>query len=120
MDFYEPTFHQYLTAVKTIYNISHDLLLLSNRSFGDKSGPPTLPDLESEGGDTNGEECELDKEQKREEEEAQSPCGETGTDQACSGVEELSLAVQEEEQEGERSMEEEEEEQQDQKTTQGI
>lgn len=119
--FYEPTFHQHLTIIKTIYTISHDLVLLSNRSFGDKSGPPALPDLESEGGDTNGEECELVKEEKQEEEEVQSPCGETGTDQAGSGIEALSLTVQEE-QESERSMEEEEEEeeQQDQKTTQGI
>lgn len=120
--FYEPTFHQYLTIIKTIYTISPDLVLLSNRSFGDKSGPPALPDLESEGGDMNGEECEVVKEEKQEEEEEeelQSPCGETGTDQACSGIEELSLTVKEE-QEGERSMEEEEEEQQDQKTTQGI
>lgn len=93
-------------------------MLLSNRSFGDKSGPPALPDLEGEGGDTNGEECEVVKEDKQEE-KVQSPCSETGTDQACSGIEELSLTVQEE-QEGERSMEEEEEEQQDQKTTQGI
>lgn len=96
-------------------------MLLSNRSFGDKSGPPALPDLEGEGGDTNGEECEVVKEDEQEEEKVQSPCGETGTDQACSGIEELSLTVQEE-QEGERSVEEEEEEeeQQDQKTTQGI
>lgn len=89
---------------------------ISNRSIGDKSGPPALPDLESEGGDTNGEECEVVKEEKQEEEEVQSPCGETGTDQACSGIEELSLTIQE----GERSMEEEEEVQQDQTTTQGI
>ena len=67
----------------------------------------------------NGEECEVGKEEKQEEEEVQSPCGETRTDQTCSGIEELSLIVQEE-QEGERSMDEEEEEQQDQKTTQGI
>lgn len=80
-------------------------MLLSNRSFGDKSGPPALPDFESEGGDTNGEEYEVVKEEKQEEE-----------DQAFSGIEELSLTVQE----GEKSMEEEEEEQQDQKTTQGI
>lgn len=91
-------------------------MLLSNRSFGDKSGPPALPVFESEGGDTNGEEYEVVKEETQEEEEVQSPCGETGTDQAFSGIEELNLTVQE----GEKSMEEEEEEQQDQKTTQGI
>uniref|UniRef100_H3DKM1 Eukaryotic translation initiation factor 2D n=1 Tax=Tetraodon nigroviridis TaxID=99883 RepID=H3DKM1_TETNG len=44
-------------------------------SFGDKSGPPALPDL------------------KQEEEEVQSSFGETRTDQACPDIEELSLNV---------------------------
>uniref|UniRef100_A0A674N2H3 Eukaryotic translation initiation factor 2D n=1 Tax=Takifugu rubripes TaxID=31033 RepID=A0A674N2H3_TAKRU len=43
-------------------------------SFGDKSGPPALPDLESEGGEANGEECDHAEEEQEEEEE--SPCGE--------------------------------------------
>ncbi|TNM86938.1 hypothetical protein fugu_007168 [Takifugu bimaculatus] len=77
-------------------------------SFGDKSGPPALPDLESEGGEANGEEC--DHAEEEQEEEEQSPCGE-----ACCGIEELSLTVQAE-QENERSIEE--DEQEDQKTTQ--
>uniref|UniRef100_A0A674PQB5 Eukaryotic translation initiation factor 2D n=1 Tax=Takifugu rubripes TaxID=31033 RepID=A0A674PQB5_TAKRU len=77
-------------------------------SFGDKSGPPALPDLESEGGEANGEECDHAEEEQEEEEE--SPCGE-----ACCGIEELSLTVQAE-QENERSIEE--DEQEDQKTTQ--
>lgn len=114
MDFF--FLDQYLTEIKTIYSISHDLVQLSNRSFGDKSGPPALPDLETEGGDTDGEEGEVVKEENQEKEDVQSPCGETGTDQACSGIEELSLTQQEDE----RNMEDEEEEQQDQKTTQGI
>lgn len=108
--------HQNVTVNMTMYTITHDLLLLSNRSFGDKSGPPALPDLESEGGDPNGEECDLGEEEKQEEVE-ESPCGETRTDEACCGIEELSLTVQEE-QEDERSIEE--DEQEDQKTTQGI
>lgn len=98
--------------------VAQDLLLLSNRAFGDKSGPPALPDLEIEGGDANGEKCDV-VEEEMQEEEAQSPCGETKTHQACLGIEELSLTVQEE-QEDERSMEEEEEEQEDPRTIQGI
>lgn len=99
-------------------NIYHDLLLFSNRSFGDKSGPPALPDLESEREDENGEECDVEEEVKREE-EVQSLCGEIRTDAACSGIEELSLTVQEE-QEDEKTIGEDEEEQENQKTTQGI
>lgn len=79
-------------------------------------GPPALPDLESDGGEANGEECDHDEEEKQEEEE-ESPCGETRTDEACCGIEELSLTVQAD-QEDERSIEE--DEQEDHKTTQGI
>lgn len=70
-----------------------------------------MPDLGSEGGEGNGEECDHAEEEKQEEEE-ESPCGE-----ACCGIDELSLTVQAE-QENERSIEE--DEQEDQKTTQGI
>lgn len=77
-----------------------------------------MPDLESEREDENGEECDVEEEEKQEE-EVQSPCGEIRTDAACSGIEELSLTVQEE-QEDEKSIGEEEEEQENQKTTQGI
>lgn len=80
-------------------------------------GPPALPDLESEGGEANGEECDHAEEEKQEEEE-ESPCGETRTDEACCcGIEELNLTIQAE-QENERIIEE--DEQEDQKTTQGI
>lgn len=67
----------------------------------------------------NGEECEVD--EKEEVTEEQSPSGEMMTDQACSGIEELSLTEREEEK-GEKGNEEEEEEaeQDDQKMTQGI
>lgn len=98
-------------------------VLFSNRSFGDKSGPPALSGLESEEEEDTNEECDVVKEEKQEEEEeeVQSSCGETRTDRACSDTDELSLNVPEE-QECERSREEEEEELQElqeQKTTQG-
>ncbi|XP_068585885.1 eukaryotic translation initiation factor 2D [Cebidichthys violaceus] len=89
-------------------------------AFGDKSGPPSLP--EAEGQEVNGEEYEVDDTEEEEEEEEkceeveeeeeeekceeqqqqqqqqqQQTPGEQVTDQACSGVEELSLAEQEEE-----------------------
>uniref|UniRef100_A0A3Q3XFM1 Eukaryotic translation initiation factor 2D n=1 Tax=Mola mola TaxID=94237 RepID=A0A3Q3XFM1_MOLML len=69
-------------------------------AFGDKSGPPSLLDAESEGQDVNGEECEID-EKERVEEKQQNSGGEMMTDQACSGVEELSLTQREEEEEEE-------------------
>ncbi|XP_026189443.1 eukaryotic translation initiation factor 2D isoform X1 [Mastacembelus armatus] len=95
-------------------------------AFGDKSGPPSLPDVESEGQGVNTEESEADEEDEEEErkevkmheEEEQSP-GEMVTDQVCSGTEELSLAEKEEDK-GEKSNEEEEENQGDQKTPQVI
>ncbi|KAM9350372.1 eukaryotic translation initiation factor 2D [Symphorus nematophorus] len=88
-------------------------------AFGDKSGPPSLPDAESEGQDMNEEEREVEEEEvgKREEEE-QNP-SETMTDQACSVIEELSLAEQEEDK-GEKDNEEEETNQDDQKMPQEI
>lgn len=89
----------------------------SFRAFGDKSGPPSLPDVESEGQEVNGQECEVDEEEEVAEE--QSPGGEMMADQASSGVEELSLTEQEEEK-GEKGNKEEEAEQDDQKMTQGI
>lgn len=87
------------------------------RAFGDKSGPPSLPDVESEGQEVNGEECEVDV--KEEVTEEQSHGGETMADQASSGVEELSLTEQEEEK-GEKGDKEEDAEQDDHKVTQGI
>lgn len=89
------------------------------RAFGDKSGPPSLPDVESEGQEVNGEECEVD--EREEVTEEPSPGGETMADQASSGVEELSLTEQQQEEEkGEKDDKEEEAEQHDQKMTQGI
>ncbi|XP_070765954.1 eukaryotic translation initiation factor 2D isoform X2 [Enoplosus armatus] len=85
-------------------------------AFGDKSGPPSLPDAESEGQGLDGEECEVDEE---EEEEEEQRSGETITDQACSGIEELSLAEQAG-QKGEKVNEEEEGNQDDQKMPQEI
>lgn len=89
-----------------------------SRAFGDKSGPPSLPEAEIEGQGVNGEECEVDEEEEEEvekcvEEEKQMP-GNAVTDQACSGIEELNLAEQEEEK-GEKASEEEEGNQDDQK-----
>lgn len=78
-------------------------------AFGDKSGPPSLPDTESEGQELNGDECEADDEE-QEAEEQQSP-GEADADQACSAIEELSLAKEErdeKENEAEEEVEEEE------------
>uniref|UniRef100_UPI0037E8580A eukaryotic translation initiation factor 2D n=1 Tax=Semicossyphus pulcher TaxID=241346 RepID=UPI0037E8580A len=89
-------------------------------AFGDKSGPPLLMDAEGEGQGLNGEDCEDDEDEVEKcvevEEEEQSP-GETVTDQACSGVEELSLAKEEEEK-GEKDNEEEEGNKDDQKMPQ--
>lgn len=91
-------------------------------AFGDKSGPPSLPDAESEAQGVNGEECEISEEEEEEidkcMEEQHSP-GETVTDQACSGFEELSL-VEQDEDEGKKSNEDEEETQDEQKTPQEI
>lgn len=99
----------------------------SFRAFGDKSSPPSIPDAEGEGQEANGEEYEVDEVEEEEEEEVekcvgeeeQSP-GETVTDQACSGVEELSLAEQEEENVEKSGNEEEEGNQDDQKMPQGT
>lgn len=90
-------------------------------AFGDKSGLPSLPDAESDGQEVNGEECEVDKTVEQEEEvekcvEEEQSHRETVTDQACSGIEELSLAEQEEEKGKEGS----EEEEDDQKMPQEI
>lgn len=96
------------------------MFLCTFRAFGDKSGPPSLLDAESEGQDVNGEECEID-EKERVEEKQQNSGGEMMTDQACSGVEELSLTQreEEEEEEGEKGNDDEEAEQNDWKMTQG-
>uniref|UniRef100_A0A3B4UML8 Eukaryotic translation initiation factor 2D n=1 Tax=Seriola dumerili TaxID=41447 RepID=A0A3B4UML8_SERDU len=96
-------------------------------AFGDKSVPPSLPDIENDGQGVNGDECETDEEEEEEEEkeevetcvEEERSAGEMVTDQVCSGIEELSLAEQKEE-EGEKGNEEEEENQDDQKTPQEI
>ncbi|KAI3357610.1 hypothetical protein L3Q82_016022, partial [Scortum barcoo] len=86
-------------------------------AFGDKSGPPSLPVAETEGQGVNGEECEVgeeeaeksvEEEEEKEEEEGRRRPGNEVTDQACSGVEELSLTEQEEEK-GEKANEEEKE-----------
>ncbi|XP_044067813.1 eukaryotic translation initiation factor 2D [Siniperca chuatsi] len=93
-------------------------------AYGDKSGPPSLPDAESEGQRVNGEKCEVDEDEEEEvekcvEEEAQQRPSETITGQACSGIEELSLAEQEEEK-GEKCNEEEEGNHDDQKMPQEL
>ncbi|XP_023278572.1 eukaryotic translation initiation factor 2D [Seriola lalandi dorsalis] len=96
-------------------------------AFGDKSVPPSLPDIENDGQRVNGDEFETDEEEEEEEEkeevetcvEEERSAGEMVTDQVCSGIEELTLAEQKEE-EGEKGNEEEEENQDDQKTPQEI
>lgn len=91
-------------------------------AFGDKSFPPSLPDAESDRQEVNGEECEVDEKEEEEVEkcveEEQSP-SEKMTEEACSGVEELSLAKQDEEK-GEKGSEEEEGNQDDQKILQEM
>ncbi|XP_053281457.1 eukaryotic translation initiation factor 2D [Pleuronectes platessa] len=94
-------------------------------AFGDKSGPPSLPDTESKGHGQNGEECTSEDEEEEEEEEGEKCVeeeenpGESIKVQICSATEELSLAEQEEEK-GERGNEEEEENHDDQRTPQEI
>ncbi|XP_058499972.1 eukaryotic translation initiation factor 2D isoform X1 [Solea solea] len=94
-------------------------------AFGDKSGPPSLPEVDSEGQGVNEEDYE-EEEEEEEVEETEENCvedeqnsGETATDQLCSGAGELSLAEQEEEN-GERGNEEIQEDQEDQKSPQEI
>lgn len=107
-------------------NLAHVFFLYTLlRAYGDKSGPPSLPDAESEGQAVSGEECEVDEDEEEEvqksveeEVEEQMPC-ETITGQACFGIEALSLTKQEEEK-GEKGNEEEEGNQDDQKMPQGI
>ncbi|XP_024149794.1 eukaryotic translation initiation factor 2D [Oryzias melastigma] len=88
-------------------------------AFGDKSNPPSLSDPESEDQE-NGEECETSEQEAEMEfeksEERQSP-GETVSDPACCGLEELILTETEEDK-GEPSSELEEEHQEEKKTPQ--
>uniref|UniRef100_A0A8D3DD52 Eukaryotic translation initiation factor 2D n=1 Tax=Scophthalmus maximus TaxID=52904 RepID=A0A8D3DD52_SCOMX len=94
-------------------------------AFGEKSGPPSVPDAGGEGQGVNGEECTAeDDEEEEEEEEGELKCvaeeqnpGET--DQVCSGTQELSLTEQQEGK-GEKGNEEKEENQDDQKKPQEI
>lgn len=90
------------------------------RAFGDKSNPPSLPDVESEGEEVNEEEHGVD--EREEQTEEQCTDGDTTTEQVCSTVEELSLTEREEEKDekGKTGEEEEEAEHEDQKMTQGI
>lgn len=93
------------------------------RAFGDKSSPPSLPDVESEGEEVNEEEHEVD--EREEQTEEQCTDSDTTTEQVCSTVEELNLTELEEEKDekdekGKTGEEEEEAEHEDQKMTQGI
>uniref|UniRef100_UPI003AAF9D2B eukaryotic translation initiation factor 2D isoform X1 n=1 Tax=Centroberyx gerrardi TaxID=166262 RepID=UPI003AAF9D2B len=94
-------------------------------AFGDKSGPPSFADADGEELELNGEECDVEDEEEEEgekgAEEEQCPvvAGDQVTDQACPGVEQLSLAEQQEEKE-EQGNEEEEENQEDQKSPQEL
>ncbi|KAM9342222.1 eukaryotic translation initiation factor 2D [Pholidichthys leucotaenia] len=94
-------------------------------AFGDKSHPPSLPDEDDGGQELSEEECEADEQVQAEGEvdqspgESQSPC-EMGTEQACSGIEELSLAACEEEKDEEGNEREEAEDQDEEKTPQEI
>ncbi|XP_070695825.1 eukaryotic translation initiation factor 2D isoform X2 [Pempheris klunzingeri] len=92
-------------------------------SFGDKSGPPSLLDAESEGQEVIGEQYEVDEEEnegveKCFEEVQQSPSG-TVTEQACAAVDELNLAERQDEK-GDKCNEDEEVNQDDQKMPQEI
>ncbi|XP_028265867.1 eukaryotic translation initiation factor 2D [Parambassis ranga] len=91
-------------------------------AFGDKSGPPSLPDEEGEGQELNGDEGE-DSEDKGEEvekcAEEQHGVSETVTDQTSCGIEELHLAEQDEEK-SEKANEKEEDYTDGQKTPQEI
>ncbi|KAM6924555.1 eukaryotic translation initiation factor 2D [Xenentodon cancila] len=89
-------------------------------AFGDKSAPPSFPHTESEEQDMNEEKCDVNENEKEEEVEKceeQRGCGETATDQACCGFEELRLAEPEED-DAEISDEKEAQNQDDQKTPQ--
>lgn len=100
--------------------------ILFYRAFGDKSNPPSLPDEDGEIEDTNREKCEInEKEEGRDDDddfgtcaEEQQSSGETVTDQACCGFEELNLTEMEEDK-GESSNEKGEENQDEQKTPHG-
>ncbi|KAM4562849.1 eukaryotic translation initiation factor 2D [Odontesthes bonariensis] len=92
-------------------------------AFGDKSGPPSLPDAESEEQGVSGDECDVSEKEEEEEVEKrveeQPSSGETVADTACWGLEELKLAELEENK-CEISNEKEEENQDDQKTPQEV
>uniref|UniRef100_A0A667XWW0 Eukaryotic translation initiation factor 2D n=1 Tax=Myripristis murdjan TaxID=586833 RepID=A0A667XWW0_9TELE len=89
-------------------------------AFGDKSGPPSLADADSEELEMNGEQCNVEEREEDEKGAEEEPCpgADQITDEACPGIEELSLA-EPEEQKVEQSNMEEEENQDDQKTPQG-
>lgn len=62
-------------------------------AFGDKSGPPSLPDCIETEEDINEGECNTENKLQEEEAGVEEHCQET-TDQVCAGVEELSLPDQ--------------------------
>ncbi|XP_068189560.1 eukaryotic translation initiation factor 2D isoform X1 [Antennarius striatus] len=90
-------------------------------ALGDKSGPPSLPDSESEEQEQNGEDDEVseggEEELERCVEGEQSSTGETSTRPASPSLEKLNLAEQEEEM-SEKGNEEEEGSQDEQKMSQ--
>lgn len=92
-------------------------MLFFFRAFGDKTGPPSLPDAESEVQEVNREACDVDG--KEDGTEEQTPDSETMMDQACSHTEALSLTEAKEEKD-ENGNEEDEGEHDDQEMTQGI
>ncbi|KAM4737281.1 eukaryotic translation initiation factor 2D [Anableps anableps] len=92
-------------------------------AFGDKSNPPSFPNEDEEVEDANGEKCEVSEKENDTDDvvgkcvEEQQSSGETVTDQACCGFEELSL-TQKEENKVESINEKAEENQDEQKTPQ--
>ncbi|CAG6021603.1 eukaryotic translation initiation factor 2D isoform 2-T2 [Menidia menidia] len=89
-------------------------------AFGDKSGPPSLPDAESQEQGVNVDECEVSDEE--EEEEVEKHVDEQPSsvlDPVCCGMEELKLAELEENK-PESNDEKEEENQDEQKTPQEV
>ncbi|KAM3871844.1 eukaryotic translation initiation factor 2D [Diretmus argenteus] len=93
-------------------------------AFGDKSVPPSFLDADSEGIGMNGEDSDVEDEEEEvekgvEEEQCPGVAADQVTDQACPGIEELSLAEQEEEKELQGN-EEEDKNPDDQKTPQEM
>nr|XP_046192548.1 eukaryotic translation initiation factor 2D [Oncorhynchus gorbuscha] len=65
-------------------------------AFGDKSGPPSIPDVDTEGVEATYEEEEEEEDDEATEGGEEEPCPNRVPDAPCSGIQELSLADREE------------------------